>query len=71
MKLFEGDFRNFGGGYVVCEMSIKHPSRCVKLTVGYISLSKTQGDFINNCQYFSTALSNFRVVILFFFSGDL
>lgn len=70
-KVFWGGFQEFCWGCVVCEMSIKHPSRCVKLTVGYISLSKTRGDFINNCQYFSTALSSFRVVILFFFSSDL
>lgn len=68
---FRGRFQEFHLGCVVCEMSIKRPSRYVKLTVGYISLSKTQGDFINNCQYFSTALSNSCVVILFLFFGDL
>lgn len=70
-EIFWGEFQEFSLNCVVCEMSIKHPSRYIKLTVGYISLSKTQGDFINNCQYFSTALYNSCVVILFFFSGDL
>ena len=69
-KFLKG-FQEFHLSSVVCEMSIKHPSRYVKLTVGYIGLSKTQGEFINNCQYFSNALSNSCVVTLFFFSGDL
>lgn len=70
-EVFWEGFQEFILGCVVCEMSIKHPSRYVKLTVGYISLSKAQGDFINNCRYFSTALSNSCVVILFLFSDDL
>lgn len=67
---FGGRCQEFHLGFVVCEMSIKRSSSYVKLAVGYIRLSKTQGDFINNCQYFSTALSNSKV-ILFLFSPDL
>lgn len=37
-----GRCQEFRLGCVVCEMLIKRPSRYVKLTVGYISLSKTQ-----------------------------
>lgn len=50
---------------VMCEMSIKHPSRYVIMTVGYISLSETQGGFINNCQYFFYC--TFQVLVSFWF----
>lgn len=47
----------FNLGHVVCEMSVIHLSSYVKQTAGCTSLSKTQGVFTNNWQYFSVSLS--------------
>ena len=67
-EVFWEGFQKLNLGHIVCEISIKHPKTYGKLTVEY--MSKTQDDFINNCQYFWTVLSHSCVVIFFLFSCD-